>query len=304
MTGVQTCALPIYYEEFQPDQSLANYGLAPVTIRDSVIATTNLIRRQWLDNDFYGGVFSLDYTSFGRLTANIGGGWNRYTGKHFGEIIWAQLASNGNIRHRYYDNDAAKTDFNLYAKAFYQLRPRLNGYVDMQIRTVDYSFLGFDNAGRNIQQQANLLFFNPKAGLTYTINDRSLLYASVGVGNKEPNRDDYTQSAANSRPNAETLIDYEAGFKTQTRRLAFSANGYWMEYRNQLVLSGKINEVGNYNRINIPVSYRRGIELEAGWLIIKPLRWNVNATISQNRVDNFTEYVDNYDSGEIGRAHV
>ena len=286
-----------YYEEFQSDQPLANFGLAPITIRDSVIRNTDLIRRQWLDNDFYGGVFSFDYNGFKRLTANIGGGWNRYTGKHFGEVIWAQFASNGNIRHRYYDNDAAKTDFNLYAKTFYQFRPRLNGYVDMQIRTVDYSFLGFDNAGRNVRQQADLLFFNPKAGLTYTINDRSLLYASFGVGNKEPNRDDYTQSSAASRPNAETLLDYEAGFKTQTRRLAFSVNSYWMHYRNQLVLSGKINDVGNYNRINIPVSYRRGIELEAGWLITKPLRWNMNATISQNRVDNFTEYVDNYDSG-------
>ncbi len=286
-----------YYEEFRPEQPLENYGLQPITIRDSVITSTDLVRRQWLDNDFYGGVFSLDYNNFGRLTANIGGGWNRYTGKHYGEIVWAQYASNGNIRHRYYDNDAAKTDFNLYAKAFYQFLPRLNGYVDMQIRTVDYSFLGFDNAARNVQQQANLVFFNPKAGLTYTINDRSLVYASFGVGNKEPNRDDYTQSSAASRPNPETLLDYEAGFKTQTRRLAFSANLYWMQYRNQLVLSGKINEVGNYNRINIPVSYRRGLELEAGWLITKLLHWNVNATISQNRVDNFTEYVDNYDSG-------
>ena len=286
-----------YYEEFQPDQPLETYDLQPITIRDSVISNTDLVRRLWLDNDFYGGVFSLDYNSFRRLTANIGGGWNRYTGKHFGEVVWAQYASNGNIRHRYYDNDAAKTDFNLYAKAFYQFRPRFNGYLDIQIRTVDYSFLGFDNAGRNVQQQANLLFFNPKAGMTYTINDRSLLYASFGVGNKEPNRDDYTQSSANARPNPETLIDYETGIKTQTGRVALSANLYWMQYRNQLVLSGKINEVGNYNRINIPVSYRRGIELEAGWLITKPLRWNVNATISQNRVDNFTEYVDNYDSG-------
>ncbi len=287
-----------YYEEFQPEQPLANYGLAPITIRDSVITNTNLIRRQWLDNDFYGGVFSLDYNGFGRLTANIGGGWNRYMGKHFGEVIWAQFASNGNIRHRYYDNDATKTDFNLYAKAFYQFRPRLNGYLDMQIRTVDYSFLGFDNAARNVQQQANLLFFNPKAGLTYNLNDRSMAYASVGVGNKEPNRNDYTQSTPTSRPKAETLFDYEAGFKTQTRNVSLSANLYWMQYRNQLVLSGKINDVGNYNRVNIPISHRAGVEIEAGWLITKQLRWNANATFSQNKVDNFTEYVDNYDSGD------
>ncbi|WP_128545385.1 TonB-dependent receptor [Larkinella soli] len=287
-----------YYEQFREDDDLADYGLPPVVIRDSTIRQTDLVRRRWLDNDFYGGVFSIDYNSYGKLTANLGGGWNRYQGKHFGEVIWAQFASTGSIRQRYYDNDATKTDFNLYGKAFYQFTPKLNAYVDLQVRTVDYSFLGFDNQLRNVQQDDQLVFFNPKAGLTYTLNDRSSVYASYGVGNKEPNRDDYTQSTPASRPKAETLYDWEAGYKTGTDRLAFTANGYYMKYRNQLVLTGQINDVGAYNRVNIPDSYRAGIELEAGALLAKALRWNVNATFSRNKVKNFTEYVDNYDTGE------
>ncbi|MGA0560518.1 TonB-dependent receptor [Larkinella sp. VNQ87] len=287
-----------YYEQYRENDDLADYGLPPVVIRDSTIAQTDLIRRRWLDNDFYGAVFSLDYNSFGKLTANIGGGWNQYKGKHYGEVIWARFASSSTIRQRYYDNDATKTDFNLYGKAYYQFTPKFNAYVDLQVRTVGYSFLGFDNQLRNVQQDDNLTFFNPKAGITYALNDRSSVYASYGVGHREPNRNDYTQSTPASRPKAETLNDWEAGYKLQTQRLAFSANVYYMKYKNELVLTGQINDVGAYNRVNIPSSYRAGIELEAGTVLAKNLRWNVNATFSQNKVKLFTEFLDNYDTGE------
>ncbi|AQG81717.1 TonB-dependent receptor [Spirosoma montaniterrae] len=287
-----------YFEQFRPDEPYSDYGLPNVMIGDSTIRQTDFIRRRWLDNHFYGTVFSFDYNSFGKLTANIGGGWNQYQGKHFGEIIWARIAGNTNIRDRYYDNDATKTDANLYAKAFYQFTPNLNAFADLQVRTVGYSFLGFDGQLRNVQQTANLTFFNPKAGLTYVLNDRNTLYTSVGVGHREPNRDNFTQSTPASRPKAERLIDYEAGWKWQTQRLAFTANAYYMNYRNQLVLSGQINDVGAYNRVNIPVSYRAGLELEAGAKLAQKLRWNVNATFSRNRIRNFTEFIDNFDTGE------
>ncbi|WP_460951631.1 TonB-dependent receptor [Spirosoma daeguense] len=293
-----------YYEQFKPEDAFSKYGLPNVTIGDSVITKTDIIRRRWLDNHFYGTVFSLDYNSFGKLTANIGGGWNQYSGKHFGEIIWARIAGNTNIRQHYYDNDAVKTDFNIYAKAFYQFTNRLNSFVDVQVRQVGYSFLGFNNQLQNVQQDANLTFFNPKAGLTYSLNDRATVYASVGVGHREPNRDDYTQSTPQSRPKAERLIDYEAGYKIQTEKIAFTANVYYMDYRNQLVLSGQLNDVGAYNRINIPVSYRAGLELEAGVRLAKQLRWNVNATFSRNRVQNFIQYLDDYDAGtQVGRQY-
>jgi len=287
-----------YYEQFRTDDMLSNYGLQPIVVGDSTIRRSDIIRRLWLDNDYYGTVFSLDYNSFGKFTANFGGGWNQYTGKHFGEIIWARFAGASNIRDRYYEDDATKTDFNLYAKGFYQFTPKLNSYIDAQIRTVGYSFLGFNSQLQNVQQDANLTFFNPKAGFTYTLNDRNSVYGSVGVAHREPNRNDYTQSTPSSRPKAERLIDYEAGYKIQTERLAFTANAYYMNYRNQLVLSGQLNDVGAYNRINIPRSYRAGIELELGARLAKQLRWNANATFSQNKIENFTEYLDNFDNGE------
>ncbi|GAA4456540.1 TonB-dependent receptor [Nibrella saemangeumensis] len=287
-----------YYEQFREADRLSRYNLPPVILGSDTVRTTDLIRRRWLDNNFYGTVFSFDYNSFGKLTANIGGGWNQYNGKHFGEVIWARFASTGNIRHRYYDNDGIKTDLNIYGKAFYQFTPKLNAYADMQVRTVGYSFLGYDNDFRNVQQEANLTFFNPKTGVTYTLNDRSSIYASYGIGNREPNRNDYTQSTPQSRPKAETLYDWEAGYKLQAQRLAFTANLYYMKYRNELVLTGQINDVGAYNRVNIPNSYRAGIELEAGTLLARQLRWNVNATFSRNKVQRFTEFLDNYDTGE------
>lgn len=286
-----------YYEQYRPNDKFSNYGLPNVVIGDSTISRTDIIRRRWLSNDFYGTVFSLDYNGFGKLTANVGGGWNTYQGGHYGEIIWARIAGNTTIRDRYYNDDATKRDVNLYAKAFYQFTKELNAFVDVQIRTIDYSFLGFNSQLQNVQQDAKLTFFNPKAGLTYTLNDISTIYGSVSVGHREPNRDDYTQSTPQSRPKAERLIDYEAGYKIQTAQLAFTVNAYYMNYRNQLVLSGQLNDVGAYNRVNIPTSYRAGVELEAGARLAKQLRWNINATFSRNKVRNFTEYLDNFDTG-------
>ncbi|MBD2754822.1 TonB-dependent receptor [Spirosoma validum] len=292
-----------YYEQYRPNDRLSRYGLPNVVIGDSTISRTDIIRRRWLDNNFYGSVFSLDYTSFGKLTANIGGGWNQYEGEHYGEIIWARIAGNTNIRDRYYNDKATKRDANFYAKAFYQFTPKLNAFVDAQIRRIDYSFLGFNSQLQNVQQDVQLTFFNPKAGITYTINDRSTAYASVGVGQREPNRDDYTQSSPDSRPKSEKLVDYEAGYKVQTEKMAVTVNAYYMNYRNQLVLSGQLNDVGAANRVNVPTSYRAGLELELGIRLAKQLRWNANATFSQNKVKNFTEYLDNGDNPQETRQY-
>ncbi|QJD77998.1 TonB-dependent receptor [Spirosoma rhododendri] len=285
-----------YYEQYRPNDRYSNYGLPNVVIGDSTITRTDIIRRRWLDNDFYGSVFSLDYNSYGKLTAYIGGGLNEYKGGHYGEIIWARIAGNTNIRQRYYNDNATKRDANLYAKAYYQFTSKLNAFADLQIRRVDYSFLGFNSQLQNVQQDANLTFFNPKAGATYTIDDENTVYASVSVAHREPNRDDYTQSTPESRPRAERLIDYEAGYKLQRRRVSFTANAYFMNYRDQLVLSGQLNDVGAYNRVNVARSYRAGIELESALQLAKKLRWNVNATFSRNRIQNFTEYLDNFDN--------
>ncbi|MFN8353358.1 MAG: TonB-dependent receptor [Spirosomataceae bacterium] len=286
-----------YYEQFKADQKFSNYGLPDVVIGTQTIKRTDLIRRKWLDNGFGGTTFSLDFNSFNKLTANIGGGWNRYDGDHYGEIIWAKYASTSNIRSRYYFNNGLKTDFNLYAKAFYQFSEKLNGFVDLQYRGVSYQIKGLDDNRIDISQSDDLNFFNPKLGLTYQLAENATLYGSYSVASKEPNRDDYTQAPAGKRPQAETLRDLELGFKLQGAAFKLDINGYWMNYKNQLILTGQLNDVGNPIRTNVPQSYRAGVEIELATQLSKAFRWNVNATLSQNKINNFSEYVPNYDTG-------
>lgn len=286
-----------YYEQFKAEDKFSKYGLPDVVIGSQTIKKTDLIRRKWLDSDFYGSTFSLDYNSFGKLTANIGGGWNTHDGDHFGEIIWARYASTSNIRSHYYDNNGLKTDFNLYTKAFYQFSEKFNGFVDVQYRHVGYTIKGKDDDQRDISQQDDLSFLNPKVGITYQTSEKSNVYASYSIGNKEPNRDDYVQTVGGKRPLAETLRDLELGYKVQGTRFTAALNGYWMNYKNQLVVTGQLNDVGNPIRTNVPESYRLGLELEAGIVLLKNLRWNSNITLSRNKIKNFSEYIANYDTG-------
>lgn len=287
-----------YYEEYKEDQSFDSYGLNNVIIdSNTVISSTDLIRRKWLDNDFYGATFSGNYTGVAGLDITLGGALNRYDGDHFGEVIWAQHASNGSIRHRYYDDNGLKTDFNIFAKTNYSITEKLHIFGDVQYRTVKYSFLGFDQYLNNITQNAQLAFINPKAGITFDITESASVYASYSVANKEPNRDDFTQSTPQSRPKHETLKDIEAGYRHNIKIAAWSVNAYYMMYDNQLVLTGEINDVGAYNRSNVKESYRAGIEAEFGWKLLKNLEWAGNATFSQNKIASFSEFIDDYDNG-------
>jgi iron complex outermembrane receptor protein len=285
-----------YYEQFKAGEKFADYNLPDVVVGNETIKKTDLIRRRWLDNDFYGMVANLTYRR-NRIEAVLGGGYNVYQGKHFGEIIWAKYASTGNIRQRYYDNNATKKDFNAYTKINYNLFDDFWAFADMQIRTVSYDFLGFDNDKRNVTQAANLTFFNPKFGVRYGYEKHDF-YASYSVGNREPNRTDYTESTPNSRPKHETLHNLEAGYTLNTGKFLFSANYYLMSYTNQLVVTGKLNDVGAAVRQNTPNSYRTGIELQANYLISNKLKWNINATFSQNKIANYREYLNNYNLGE------
>ena len=290
-----------YFENYESDESLDDFGIGTITIpvNDSTNATitnSDLIQRRWLDNHFYGATWGLNYNNNGRLKATLGGAMSRYEGAHFGEVIWARYAGNTEIRHRYYDNDGEKNDFNVYAKASYQATNKLNVFADVQYRMVDYTFLGFDADATVVDQNVSLSFVNPKAGLNYSINDNNVTYASFAVGNKEPNRGDYVDSSPNSRPVHETLYDLEAGYKRNMAKYAFGLNLYYMLYDNQLVASGQINDVGAVTRINVDESFRRGVELEFGWQILKNLDWTANATFSQNQVVAFTEYFDAYDA--------
>lgn len=293
-----------YYEEYKKNQLFSDYKLNNVIIGQDTIRSTNLIRRKWLNNDFYGVTYSSDYKKGKQLSLKIGGLYDIYSGTHYGRVIWAQYFSNGQIRHTYYNNRATKKDFNIYTKLTYRLAPKLSGFGDMQLRKIAYNFLGNGTVKRNgkevivpMQQNAYLTFWNPKIGFNYQINKSQRYYLSFGVGNKEPDRNDYVESTPQSRPKPETLYDWETGYRYNTRHLFLGATGYFMDYHNQLVLTGQINDVGDYIQSNVKSSYRLGLELQAAFKITKFLQWSGNATISRNKIKLYHEYIDNYDTG-------
>ncbi len=285
-----------YYEDYDAQYPYSYYGLqGPGAGKD----TGDFVEDLWLNNKFYGATYNLKYSDHGRLTADFGGAWDQYYGQHYDNIIWAQNGGLPNPNYQYVSNTALKTDFNFFARANYQLFNKLSLFADMQYRHIDYSFLGFNDSLQNVTQAVTLDFFNPKGGISYDISSTQNVYASVAVGNKEPSRDDYTQSTPSSRPLPEHLVDWEAGYKQHWKKIAVQANLYYMDYKNQLVLNGQVNDVGAYNRINVPQSYREGIELQWAYQPFKWLRWDANATYSINKIKNFNEYVYSNDSGKI-----
>lgn len=275
-----------YYEEYKPEQSYSDYGLPDLP------GKTDLIRQRWLDNYFYGGIFSLQYKK-NNTQFTAGGGWYRYNGKHYGNINWTQ---NGGIPkdYRYYYEPADKTDFNIYAKWQQQLATHWSLFTDLQYRRISYQIDGFDdNPSIIIDKQYN--FVNPKAGITYTNHDWQA-YFSYSLATHEPNRNDF-EAGINEQPRAETLHDFELGLQKKNNRYSWGATAYYMYYHDQLVLTGKINDVGSYTRTNIPKSYRLGIELQGGVKIAGWLSADANLTLSENKVLNYTQYVDDYDNG-------
>ena len=285
-----------FYEEFNKNASLAEFGISPVILTNDTVSSSDLIGRKWLDNHFYGTVAGLTSEVSETVTIAAGGGWNRYEGKHFGEVIWSQFASDSDIRHRYYENDADKNDVNAYLKATWKLFKAFSVFADAQFRNVQYHFEGPDANGNTGPEEVALNFFNPKGGITYEAGKGRQLYLSVAVAQKEPNRDDYTGSSALSRPKAEKLTDFEGGFRMRRNRIQLGLNAFYMLYKDQLVLTGEVNDVGNYTRINIDDSYRTGLEIEAGYSISKRFAVDMNMTFSRNRIRLFREYTNSYDA--------
>ncbi|HEX7904428.1 MAG TPA: TonB-dependent receptor plug domain-containing protein [Chitinophagaceae bacterium] len=274
-----------FYEQYKADEEYTNYNL-------SNTGNSDFIRQLWLDNGYYGNIFSLQYKD-DKSQTTLGGAITKYDGHHFGEITWA---SNGlpTPTHRWYDHEADKNDLTLYLKEQYAICKNWNLFADVQYRHVRYSIDGFrDNPTLSINNQFD--FINPKAGISYNKNGWKG-YISYSIANKEPNRDDF-EAGTTQQPKAEKLGDAELGIERTTSKYNLSAVLYYMNYKDQLVLTGKINDVGAYTRTNIPESYRAGIELQAG---IKPLSWfnaSANLALSKNKVKNFAEFIDDYDNG-------
>jgi iron complex outermembrane recepter protein len=281
-----------YYEEYVYQGSYNDYGISGPVYGDDTITSTNLIRQRWLSNYFYGGIYSLQYQKKNTDLA-LGGGWTEYDGQHYGNIIWAQQ---GGIQpdYEYYNNPAKKTDFNIYTKWQQQLGKWFTSFIDLQYRHVYYRINGFDNTDTDTIIN-NYNFFNPKAGISF--NEGPLqAYLSFARATHEPNHDDY-QTGLNQQPVPETVNDFELGLNKKTVISNWGITAYYMLYKNQLVLTGKINDVGEYTRTNTPRSWRLGLELQGG---IKPASWiqaSGNLTISQNKISNYTAYVDDYDNG-------
>ncbi len=285
-----------YFEQYKQDENFSDYGLPNVEIGGVVIANTDLIRRRWLDNDFYGFTYGLNYDQ-NRLSVVLGGGYNYYKGDHFGEIIWAKYASDSEIRQNYYDNTGKKKDFNTYLKVNYNLTSRLNIYGDLQLRLVDYSVVGMDNDRRLIDTGNDYTFVNPKVGLFYKFDNNFSLYASFAVGNREPSRRDFID--APTLPKHETLNDLEIGYSKSGTKFSFGANFYYMNYKNQLVLTGALNDVGGSIRTNVDKSYRTGIELTGGYVFGSALKWTGNITYSQNKINEYVEDLNDYLEGGV-----
>lgn len=287
-----------YYEQYRQEDDLERYGLDPVVVGTDTVMTSDLIRRRWLDNHFYGGIFSLKYDKSKKLKLLVGGGWNQYQGAHFGEVIWARFASNSEINQRYYDSDATKTEVNGYLKANYQLK-KFNFFADLQVRNLNYSFVGLDdNDGEiiELEQDVAYTFFNPKVGFMVDFNQRNNAYASFSIANREPVRGDFVESLARSFPKPEQLQNLEVGYRYKSVIFLTNFNFYWMNYKDQLILTGQINDVGSYTRTNVDRSYRMGIELETAYKATKQITITGNLNLSQNRIPVFKEYVDNYDN--------
>ena len=295
-----------YYEEYKRKRTLFEYGLD----NQMTWATSDLVRQKKMDNDFYGVVASIQYDNKSNLQATLGGGWNKYDGNHFGLVKWVKSPVDALLPdHKYYDNNTKKTDFNVYGKVTYEFLRGLNAFVDLQYRHVGVKMEGptdeinWDNNQRivyNMDESFN--FFNPKFGLNYDITPNHKVYASYAIAHKEPTRNNFENNinAELEMPKAERLNDLEVGYKYQSTVFTAGANFYWMNYKDQFVLTGEIDKIGEAITRNVPKSYRLGVEVEAALKPVEWFRWDVNATWSKNRVKGITVQLTDNSVADLG----
>ena len=295
-----------YYNEYKTKRTLFEYDLDHAM----TWAKSDLVRKKTMDNDFYGIVASLTYDNKKNLQAVLGGGWNKYDGDHYGLTPWVKNPVDELLPdHRYYDNNTKKTDFNIYGKVTYDLLPGLNAFLDMQYRHIGIKMNGpTDEIDWTVNKrivydiQKSYDFFNPKFGLNYDITQNHKVYASYAIAHKEPTRNNFenNNNAGLEMPKAERLNDLEAGYKFQSRHFSAGANLYWMDYKDQFVLTGEIDKIGEAITRNMPKSYRIGVELEAAWKPVDWFRWDANATLSKNRVKDITVQLTDGSVADLG----
>ena len=268
-----------YFEQFKDDRDAADYNNL---INDG----SDVIVRRWLDNDFYVVNASATYDKNG-LEIISGISYSDYTNDHYGEVIWgSDLASGTAIRDRYYLSVSDKSDFSLFSKATFRMTEKLHAFLDLQGRFVNYKTVGLTSSRTAIDVDAKFNFFNPKFGFTYSLNNNNSIYASFARANKEPNRNDFESNATDLTH--EELNDYELGWRHESERLRLNANVYYMQYNNQLVLTGALDDVGEYLRENVDKSYRLGLELDATLFLSDQFSLNSNLALSRNKIQDLT----------------
>ena len=287
-----------YFEQFKSGEDLADYLLPDVVVGDDTVTTTDLVRRRWLDNDFYGAVLGAE-RRWDRAALTLGAAANRYEGDHFGRVIWAENASTaGTPNYTYYDSDGLKLDRNVFARFVQRSQDgRLQAQAELQYRGVRFETMGTDNdqVAINVpRDSATFDFLNPKVGLDYRLNDEDRVFASVAIAHKEPGRNDFVDAPAGFADRAERLTDFEFGWRRNTDTYAWGLTAYHMAYTDQLIPTGALNDVGAAIRQNVPKSSRTGVEMEFGWQISDALELGAQATLSRSRIDEFTEVIYDY----------
>lgn len=294
-----------YYQEYKNARTLKEYGLEPFMVGDNKVKKSSLVRKKNVDSGFGGAVFSLNFAK-GSLNTIFGGSFNSYANDHYGNVIWVEnYLLPLDPSHEYYRNKGKKNDFTIYWKASNTLWQSLRIYADMQYRHIGYKITGDNDKWDwtaspehlqvlNVDEKFD--FFNPKVGLIYDFNKHNTAYASFSVAQKEPTRNNYTDGLFTVHPKAEKLFDWEAGYTFSSDRFTAGVNFYYMKYKDQLVLNGKLNEIGEAMAENVPDSYRMGVELQAGVKITEWLRWDLNGTFSRNRIKDYVGYVSNYEA--------
>ena len=294
-----------YYQEYKNARTLKEYGLEPFMVGDNKVKKSSLVRKKNVDSGFGGAVFSLNFAK-GSLNTTFGGSFNSYANDHYGNVIWVEnYLLPLDPSHEYYRNKGKKNDFTIYWKASNTLWQSLRLYADMQYRHIGYKITGDNDKWDwtaspehlqvlNVDEKFD--FFNPKVGLIYDFNKHNTAYASFSVAQKEPTRNNYTDGLFTVHPKAEKLFDWEAGYTFSSDRFTAGVNFYYMKYKDQLVLNGKLNEIGEAMAENVPDSYRMGVELQAGVKITEWLRWDLNGTFSRTRIKDYVGYVSNYEA--------
>lgn len=282
-----------YFEQFRLNDKLSSYGSRPAIYGTDTIRNTDLIRQRWLDNDLLGLNANYCFEN-SKYNLTIGGGISDYKGNHYGQVIWAKTAADLNYETFYYDATGNKRDANIFVKTSLKLARKVYGNVDLQFRKVHHEGGGYDNDQRHVNFIGDYNFFNPKAGFTWLLQAGEQLYGSLSVGNREPSRSDFTDNKNSQIPKPEKLFDYELGWRKNSAKYAIEAGFYYMNYVNQLVLTGAVNDVGTPLRTNVPKSYRAGVELTGSVRVFKKFMVLGNVALSQNRLAEITTISPNY----------